>query len=268
MSETKKSHFVVSGDEISDLAGATVTLADIASVDSEDGSFRVVAKSAKITYDISPGVDLSPAEHSPDLCVKCKSNPPEIDILYKGASSRAWLCPDCAATLVGKIDVTDAIRIDGSAPLACDLTKSLSLPPDRGEGSPDPKGLTILKASENGYILGVVLEPNDHQAGLSPDAQNDIYSEDDVRKAFEWWTINAGTIRLMHKGRKLPVSAVKVLDNYTTLTEVEYGAHKIRKGSWVLGAQILDTELKHAVRSGKLTGWSVGGTGKRTPVDG
>lgn len=126
----------------------------------------------------------------------------------------------------------------------------------------------IFKAGPSGgYVLGIVLEPTDAKAGLKPDSQADVYSEEDVREAFEWYCQFGGNIRLMHKGRPLVMGKdVQLLDNYTTIGPMDVDGEHVRKGTWLMGVAVLDEELRADIRSRELTGFSIGGTGRRLPV--
>jgi len=135
-----------------------------------------------------------------------------------------------------------------------------------GEEAAPSVEVSVIKSSVEGkYALGVVLEPNDQEAGLDPDAQNDIYSEAEVRNAFEWYTRNSlGNVDLMHDGRLLSVNQVRVLDNYTAPVGFKIGNESVKKGTWLQGIEVLDPEIQKAIRSGKFRAYSVAGEAVRT----
>jgi hypothetical protein len=103
------------------------------------------------------------------------------------------------------------------------------------------------------YVLGVVLVPNEY------DSQGDIYDEDTVRKASEYFMEHAKTLGLMHE-KALSENKVRILENYIAPCDMEIEGQKVKKGTWLLAARILDDELWRAVKNGTLTGWSIEGS--------
>lgn len=118
------------------------------------------------------------------------------------------------------------------------------------------------------YVFGEVLVPN-IGTGEPKDSQNDTYNEDDVAEACYSFMRRGHKLGLMHKGF-IGGKAV-LLENYlmpigATLKDMANKDRTIPKGTWMMKLQIIDAALKKAVRAGKLTGFSVGGTGTRTRV--
>lgn len=110
---------------------------------------------------------------------------------------------------------------------------------------------------EEQYVLGVVLEPE------TVDAQNDIYDCETIRKTAHDYMQNHQDIGLQHKGSV--DDRVKILESYLAPCDFELNGEKIKKGTWLLGAKIIDSTLWQDVKSGALTGWSIGGSAIRTP---
>lgn len=107
------------------------------------------------------------------------------------------------------------------------------------------------------FVLGIVLEPE------VVDAQNDIYSADEVRLAAHRFMEEFGGLGLMHRMRVN--DHVKVLESYLAPVDLVIGDAKVRKGTWLLAVRILSDELWEAVKSGALTGFSIGGSARRYP---
>lgn len=103
------------------------------------------------------------------------------------------------------------------------------------------------------YVLGVVLVPNEY------DSQGDIYDEDTVRKASEYFMEHARTLGLMHE-TALTEKKVKILENYVAPCDLTIDGQRVKKGTWLLAARILDDKLWQAVKAGSLTGWSIEGS--------
>lgn len=107
------------------------------------------------------------------------------------------------------------------------------------------------------YVLGVVLEPE------AVDAQADVYSAGEVRKAAHRFMEEFGGLGLQHQLRVN--GQVKVLETFLAPTDFTVGDVAIRKGTWLLAVRVLSDELWDLVRSGRLTGFSIGGSARRVP---
>jgi DNA adenine methylase len=107
------------------------------------------------------------------------------------------------------------------------------------------------------YVLGVVLEPE------TVDAQGDIYSADEVRKAAHLFMQEFGGLGLQHQVRVN--DQVKVLETYVAPSDFGVGDVTVRKGTWLLAVRVLSDELWQLVKSGRLTGFSIGGSARRVP---
>ena len=117
------------------------------------------------------------------------------------------------------------------------------------------KQIPILKTLEERFVLGVVLEPE------TVDAQQDIYSADEVRAAAHRFMEEFQNIGLMHQG--LINQQVKLLESYLAPVDFEVDGERVLKGTWLLALRIVDDELWGEVKSGGLTGLSIGGTARR-----
>lgn len=114
-------------------------------------------------------------------------------------------------------------------------------------------------ASEERYVLGVVLEPE------TEDTQHDIYSADTIRSAAHKFMEDFGNLGLMHK---VNVSGkARVLESYIAPVAFKVGGQAIKKGTWMLAVRVLDDELWKAIKGGELTGFSIGGSAIRRPED-
>lgn len=111
--------------------------------------------------------------------------------------------------------------------------------------------------SDERYVLGVVLEPE------VVDAQGDIYSPEEIRAAAHRFMEEFGGLGLMHRLRVN--DQVKVLESFLAPTDFDLGELTVRKGTWLLAVRILSDELWERVKSGDLTGFSIGGSARRVP---
>jgi hypothetical protein len=113
---------------------------------------------------------------------------------------------------------------------------------------------------EERLVFGVVLIPDQF------DRQDDIYSEDEIRKAaFSFMETYGGSLKLMHQGAPLDGKAV-VLETYLSKQEEQHNTEVFPKGTWFMTSRIVDDGLWGDVKAGKLTGYSIGGTAEREPL--
>ncbi len=108
------------------------------------------------------------------------------------------------------------------------------------------------------YALGIVLEPD------IVDAQNDTYSADDIRDAFEKYAEHFRNVGLMHK--TMINDKVSILENYLAPADFQSGDVTVKKGTWLMGVRVNDPALWAGVKDGSITGFSIGGSAIRKPV--
>ena len=56
-----------------------------------------------------------------------------------------------------------------------------------------------------------------------------------------------------------------MLESYLAPTDFTIGELAVRKGTWLLAVRVLSDELWERVKSGDLTGFSIGGSARRVP---
>ncbi len=108
------------------------------------------------------------------------------------------------------------------------------------------------------YVLGIVLEPE------VVDAQGDVYSADEIRRSAWEYMTNFRNVGLMHKG--LINGKVRLVESYIAPADVRLEGSVIRKGTWMMGLHVTDDEIWGQIKSGALTGLSIGGFARRTPT--
>ena len=110
--------------------------------------------------------------------------------------------------------------------------------------------------SDERFVLGVVLEPD------TVDAQQDIYDAPTIRKAAHLYMERYQNMGLQHK--ELVNDRVILLESYIAPVDMTIGGQAVKAGSWVMGVRFDDAELWKGVKSGKITGFSIGGYATRT----
>lgn len=130
------------------------------------------------------------------------------------------------------------------------------------EGNRVERAVKIAKATpESGelrYVLGVVLEPE------TVDGQGDVYSADEIRRTAWEYMANFRNVGLMHKG--LVNGKVRLVESWIAPCDVTVDGTAIKAGSWLMGLHVVDDAIWQDVKTGKLTGLSIGGFAKRESV--
>lgn len=119
----------------------------------------------------------------------------------------------------------------------------------------------IIKFSDDDerFVLGVVLEPDVF------DSQADTVSKGEIRQAAHKFLEEFGTRGLMHRANL--GERVQIVESYIAPQDLTVEGVKIRKGTWLMGWHIADDQVWRAVKSGELTGFSIGGSARRVPVE-
>lgn len=120
--------------------------------------------------------------------------------------------------------------------------------------------IPLLKTKDERFVLGIVLEPEVR------DAQGDIYSEEEVRTAAHAFMEQFQNIGFMH--RELINDKVSILESYVTPVAFEIDGQAVRKGTWLFATRINDGGMWDAIKTGKLGGYSIGGSAVRVPERG
>jgi len=123
--------------------------------------------------------------------------------------------------------------------------------------------LPCAKAADEQYVLGIVLKPED------PDTQGDIYDADAVRRAafgfMAGFTNGSGKLGLQHQMRLH--DEVLLVESYLAPVDFNVSGREIKKGTWLMGWLIQSEELWSKIKSGQFTGFSIGGTARKTPIE-
>jgi DNA adenine methylase len=118
------------------------------------------------------------------------------------------------------------------------------------------RAIPVLKTGEERYVLGIVLEPE------TVDAQKDIYSAAEIREAAHRFMEEYRNLGVMH--RELANDRVKILESYLAPAEFELDGTRVKKGTWLLAARVLDDELWRQIKAGEISAWSIGGSAVRS----
>jgi DNA adenine methylase len=121
--------------------------------------------------------------------------------------------------------------------------------------------LRILKShGEERYVQIVVLEPE------TTDAQGDIYSAEEIRRAAHYYMLRSRKLKVMHQGAILSDQAAQIVESFIAPMTYKVDGETIVAGAWVMGFKIWSDELWAQIKSGAITGVSIGGLSYRVPL--
>lgn len=115
---------------------------------------------------------------------------------------------------------------------------------------------------EERFVLGIVLEPDE------VDAQNDIYTSDEIRKAAHGFMEFHGNRGVMHT--QIANDKMVILESTITrvaekLVDPKGRERTVKVGTWLLAYGIRDDDLWTGVKRGEFNGFSIGGSAVRRP---
>jgi hypothetical protein len=113
-------------------------------------------------------------------------------------------------------------------------------------------------SSEERFVLGIVLEPD------VVDSQQDTYSAEEVRKAAHAFMADFAQVGLQHAD--VVTGKVSILESWIAPVDFTVGEEVVKAGTWVMGYRVKDDAIWEKVKSGALTGLSIGGSAIRTPI--
>lgn len=166
------------------------------------------------------------------------------------------------STVDGDVEVTLEMGADGAVVTSGDYGSEIS---KTTRAALEKNMRAIVRKDgpeEERYVLGIVLEPLKEMG--AKDAQDDMYSADEVRKAAYLFMQEFGNLGLQHQ--KYINGRVKILENWITREDSVIDNQAVAKGTWLLGVRVVDDALWQAVKDGTITGFSIGGTATRTSV--
>lgn len=115
----------------------------------------------------------------------------------------------------------------------------------------------ILKVDDEKQIVtGIVLEPE------VEDAQGDIISAEEIEKAAHGFLAKSRIVGKSHA----KIAKAEVVESYIAPDDFNLGSETVRKGTWLLSVKVHDRNLWEEVKTGEITGFSIGAIGIRQTV--
>jgi len=117
----------------------------------------------------------------------------------------------------------------------------------------------ILKASEDfGFVLAAILVPDE------VDLQGDVCLAEDIERAAHAFMETSQRAGYNHQQILKDIVLVEssILRSDTTISGVV-----LKAGTWIGAWKIYNQGMRDLIKSGKVTGVSIGGTGTRIPLE-
>ena len=117
----------------------------------------------------------------------------------------------------------------------------------------------IEKSADCGFVLAPVLVPDE------PDWQGDVISAEEIEKAAHAFMAESQHSDYMHR-QDLSDAEVMLVENTIVRADTIINGAVVKKGTWLTGWNIYSPELRDLIRTGKLTGLSIGAELWRDPI--
>lgn len=147
--------------------------------------------------------------------------------------------------------VSDLVALERAIAKAAELVDQL-----------DEREVTLLPidkaTADQQIVFGVVLEPG------TTDAHKDTIRAAVIEKAAHLWLAKFQIRGLMHKANVN--SKIQIYESYIAPVALTIGGQKVKKGTWLLMYKILDKAIWKKIKNGELTGFSMGGFGRRVKL--
>ncbi|AKF92650.1 XkdF-like putative serine protease domain-containing protein [Brevibacillus laterosporus] len=127
--------------------------------------------------------------------------------------------------------------------------------------SPLEKTIPIAKADKAKQIVyGVVYEPD------VKDAHGDQMTIGEIEKAAHGFMERQNTYNI-DKQHDLDSDKGYVVESYIAPVDMKLGDQEIKKGSWIAGVKVIDTDTWDQIEKSEITGFSMWGIGKREKIE-
>jgi hypothetical protein len=166
------------------------------------------------------------------------------DFLADGTPERVTIAD--GIEVVVKLAKPEALKAPVQPPLAkCEVTKA-----EDGKASYQII-IPILKIQDDKQLVyGPVYEPD------VVDAQGDSAGPAAIEEAAHRFSAEVRTLGIMHKSKDAGAS---IVESYIAPVSFQLNNNYIRKGTWILVTKIHDAALWNDIKTGKITGYSMGG---------
>lgn len=118
----------------------------------------------------------------------------------------------------------------------------------------------IVKAdSESHFVTGIVYEP------MAEDTDGEYMTAEEIEKAAHWYMKNTGDVDVQHCFVK--AEGIDVVESYVAKSDMEIDGTPIKKGTWLMTVEVVDSAVWESIQKGEITGFSMGGVATRSDED-
>lgn len=110
-------------------------------------------------------------------------------------------------------------------------------------------GFILKQNQEQKIVYAPVLVPNE------PDSDGDVVTPTKIEQVAHKFLESYGNIDLQHTLNNVG----RVIESFIAPSDLNYNDFVVPKGSWMMGVRVTDDNAWNAVKSGKLTGFSIMG---------
>lgn len=242
--DTGKPYGFTKGDDASSLAAKKKAIKQALAI--HGGKF--VAKADSI---ISPPATDPVAIDNLDMTSTDYSDQPCVTIEIDGVCIDLYLPMDDMEDPTDQLDQAEAVN-----PVDAAALKMMGYEVVEKEAPVEVDIEVVGRDDTRRLIYGVVLEPD------SIDSQDQVMKAEDIEFAAHHFMSVKGIMGYRHRRT---VDAVPV-ESYVAPVDFKLGDELVKKGSWVMVSKCMDDKTWAQVVSGEITGYSVGGFGRLSPV--
>lgn len=109
------------------------------------------------------------------------------------------------------------------------------------------------------FVTGIVYEP------MVEDTQGNYMTEEEIAKAAHWFMKNQGSVDIQHCFQK--ADGVEVVESFVAKCDMEIDGEPVKKGTWLMTAEVTDQDVWDSIQKGDITGFSMGGVGVYSEED-
>lgn len=109
-------------------------------------------------------------------------------------------------------------------------------------------------------VTGIVLEPDE------VDTQSDTVSPETIELAAFRFLASYNKATRLGRDHEVFGEGIHLVESWIARSDQLIGGQPVKKGSWLITVHVADLQVWQTIRSGGITGFSIGGTGNRTRV--
>ncbi|KKL27567.1 hypothetical protein LCGC14_2383880 [marine sediment metagenome] len=107
-----------------------------------------------------------------------------------------------------------------------------------------------IQAPDQQIVKGIVYEPD------VVDTDDEKASAETIERACHKFNVLHRRMKIMHSEER---KDILLLESYINPVDYQENGQGIRKGAWIIVVKVLDSELWDDIKTGKFTGFSMGG---------